>query len=167
MLNLIFLIRPFVGDFCFMSIDKKHIESEIKKIVESLGFFFIELIIRGDKRQLVFEIFVDNEAGVTTENCAEISRVIHEFFDTVDDEISNYRLDVSSPGVDRPLKYLKQYTKHLNRDFIIKYEVEEEVKQQKGKLIQIIDENLLFLFGKEEILIPFNKIKEAKVQISF
>ncbi|KUG25063.1 hypothetical protein ASZ90_005133 [hydrocarbon metagenome] len=74
---------------------------------------------------------------------------------------------MSSPGVDRPLKYLKQYTKHLNRDFMIKYEVEEEVKKQKGKLIQIIDEKLLFQFGKEEILIPFNKIIEAKVQISF
>lgn len=150
-----------------MSINKKHIESEIQKIVESLGFLFIELVVRGDKRQYIFEVFVDNEAGVTAEDCAEVSRVIHEFFDLTEDEISNYRLDVSSPGVGRSLKYIQQYKKHINRDFQLKYEVDGETKKQKGTLLDIQDDKLLFQFGKEELLIPFEKINEAKVQISF
>lgn len=150
-----------------MSINRKYIESEIQRIVEPLGFLFIELVIRGDNRQYVFEVFVDNEKGITAEDCAEISRAIHEFFDMHEDEVSNFRLDVSSPGVERPLKYLIQYKKHLNREFQLKYELGDETKKQKGTLLEIQNENLLFRFGKEEILIPFEKIKEAKVQISF
>ena len=150
-----------------MSINKKYIESEIQRIVESLGFLFIEAVIRGNDRQHVLEIFVDSESGVSTDDCAEISRAINEFFELNEDQIGNYRLDVSSPGVDRDLKYLKQYPKHLNREFSVKYIIDEEIKEQKGKLKQIEGENLIFQFGKEEILIPFKKIKEAKVQISF
>ena len=150
-----------------MSINKKHIESEIQKIVESLGFLLIELVIRGDKRQYIFEVFVDNEVGITAEDCAEISRVIHEFFDLAEDEMTNYRLDVSSPGTERALKYIEQYKKHVNRSFQLKYEVDDEMKKQKGTLLEVHEDKLLFKFGKEEILIPFEKIKEAKVQISF
>jgi len=150
-----------------MSINKKYIESEIQKIVESLGFLFIELIIRGDKRQHIYEVFIDNEAGVTAEDCAEASRAIHDFFDLAEDEISNYRLDVSSPGIERSLKYIQQYKKHINRDFQLKYQLGDETKKQKGKLLEILDDKVLFKFGKEEILIPFEKIIEAKVQISF
>ena len=149
-----------------MSINKKYIESEIQKIVESLGFLFIQIVIRGAKRQQVFEVFVDNEKGVTTDDCAEISRVIHEFFD-LNEEMGSYRLDVSSPGVDRALKYLKQYTKHIGREFSVKYQLDDEAKKQKGKLLKIEDDKLIFQFGKEEIIIPFEKIIEAKVQISF
>jgi ribosome maturation factor RimP len=149
-----------------MSINKKYIESEIQRIVESLGYFFIQLVIRGDKRQQIFEVFVDSEKGVTTDDCAEISRLIHEFFEP-NEEIGSYRLDVSSPGVDRPLKYLKQYTKHIGRDFSVKYLSEDETKKQKGKLLSIEDDKLNFQFGKEEVLISFEKIIEAKVQISF
>ena len=161
------LIRPLEGDFCFMSINKSYIESEIRQIVEKLGFFFIDLVIRGDNRQHVFEVFVDSKSGVTTDDCADISRVIHEFFDGHEDEISDYRLDVSSPGVDRPLKYIDQFHKHVDRDFQVKYEAENGVIKKKGKLLQVQEDKLLFRFGNEEILIPFDKIKEAKVQISF
>lgn len=150
-----------------MSINKKYIESEIQRIVESLGFLFIEAVIRGNDRQHVLEVFVDSESGVSTDDCAAISRAINEFFELNEDQIGNYRLDVSSPGVDRPLKYFKQYPKHLNREFSVNYFIEEETKEQKGKLKRIEGENLIFQFGKEEILIPFEKIKEAKVQISF
>ena len=150
-----------------MSINKQHIASEIQKIVESLGFLFIELIIRGGQRQQVFELFIDNELGVTAVDCAEVSRSINEFFELDDQGIENYRLDVSSPGVERSLKYFLQYKKHIGRSFQVKYELEDEVKNQKGNLIKAENEKLLFQFGKEEILIPFDKIKEAKAQISF
>ncbi|MDZ7766637.1 MAG: hypothetical protein U5K00_19825 [Melioribacteraceae bacterium] len=150
-----------------MSINKKYIESEFLGIIENLGFFFIDLVIRGDKRQQIFEIFIDNEKGVTTDDCAEVSRAIHEFFDQHEEDFYDYRLDVSSPGVDRPLKYIQQYHKHIGRDFKVSYETDSGKKKQKGKLLNIEGNNLLFKFGKEEIILPFEKIIEAKVQISF
>lgn len=150
-----------------MSINKKYIESEFLGIIENLGFLFIDLVIRGDKRQQIFEVFIDNEKGVTTDDCAEVSRAIHEFFDQHEEDFYDYRLDVSSPGVDRPLKYIQQYHKHIGRDFKVSYETDSGKKKQKGKLLNIEGNNLLFKFGKEEIILPFEKIIEAKVQISF
>lgn len=150
-----------------MSINKKYIESEILNIVEKLGFFFIDLVIRGDKRQQIFEVFIDSEEGVTTDDCADVSRAIHEFFDQHEEDFYDYRLDVSSPGVDRPLKYIQQFHKHIGRDFKVSYETDSGKKKQKGELLKIKGNDLLFKFGKEEIILPFEKIIEAKVQISF
>lgn len=150
-----------------MSINKKYIESEILGIVEKLGFFFIDLVIRGDKRQQIFEVFIDSKEGVTTDDCADVSRAIDEFFDQHEEDFYDYRLDVSSPGVDRPLKYIQQFHKHIGRNFNVSYETDGGKKKQKGELLKIEGNDLLFKFGKEEILLPFEKIIEAKVQISF
>ena len=79
---------------------------------------------------------------------------------------SPYRLDVSSPGTDRPLIYLKQYSKHIDREFEVSYTSAEKKKKLKGKLISMNGEQLTF-FTDKEIEINFNDIIKAKVLISF
>ena len=149
-----------------MKNEKSQIEAQIGQITSDLGFFLIDIDIRGVKNQQVIEVYIDNEKGITTEDCSNVSRHIHDFLDTSSSEELNYRLDVSSPGVSRPLKFLQQYKKHLKRKFSVKFELENESKKMEGELIDINGEKLTFKRGKEEFVIPFEKIKEAKVLIS-
>ena len=79
----------------------------------------------------------------------------------------SYRLEVSSPGVDRPLKFLKQYPKHINRNFEIVYKSGETENKFTGKLISIERDELNFNSSGKDILIKFNQITTAKVLISF
>ena len=146
---------------------KKQILEISQSIINQNGYFLIDSIFRGDPKNMVIEIFVDNKDGVNTVDCAKISREIIAQIEEQEIITSKYRLDVSSPGVERPLKFLDQYHKHINRKFSIEYSEDEKLITKEGVLKAIEDSSLLFKFGKEEILINWKNIKSAKVLISF
>jgi ribosome maturation factor RimP len=127
----------------------------------------IDINFRGDNRKKIIEVFVDAEKNVDADNLAEISREINSVIEEQDIIQQAYRLDVSTPGVDRPLKFLKQFPKHINRNFEVTYKTGEEVKTITGKLLSVEREELTFLSDKKEILIEFKNITTAKVIISF
>lgn len=87
----------------------------ITTAIEREGAHLIELIARGDRSRRVLEVFVDAETGITTEICATISRSIAAAIEESGLIPGSYRLDVSSPGIDRPLAFPWQYAKHLGR----------------------------------------------------
>ncbi len=147
--------------------EKVKIFDKIEEIVKSLGFVLIEFNIRGDNHLKVVEVYIDGEKGITSDDCSNVSRAVDEAIQTEYLIDTNYRLDVSSPGVDRPLKYLVQYPKHLNRKFEIIYKVGDEDLKLSAKLIRIEGDQLFFEEKKSEYKISFDSIVKAKVLISF
>lgn len=130
------------------------------------GFFLIDLIVRGNDKNRVIEIFIDGENNVSADDCAKVSREINSELEE-DPSLGSYRLDVSSPGVDRPLKYLKQYPKHVDRKFDLIY-TEGETKKKTAAVLKKIDgEELTFFSNNNEFKVNFNNILKAKVIISF
>jgi ribosome maturation factor RimP len=149
-----------------MNSSRENIVQIAEEITSSSGFFLIDIVIRGTERNRVIEVFVDSEKNITAKDCAEISRKINEVFEERELIKAAYRLDVSSPGIDRPLLYLKQYPKHINRKFEITYSYGDEKKKLKGTLKKIEGEYLTFLKNKEQI-INFKDIINAKVLVNF
>ena len=151
-----------------MNFNEANIAQKIAEIVERKGFFPVEVIIRGTPSKRVIEVFIDGEKDVTADDCANVSREINSEFENLPEAGNDYRLDVSSPGVDKPLKFLKQYPKHIKRNFEVLYKSGEETKKISGKLIDVEKEDLTF-FCKNvgEVKINFNNIKKAKVTVSF
>ncbi|MBU2493866.1 MAG: hypothetical protein KJ571_14655 [Bacteroidetes bacterium] len=146
---------------------KKILQEKIAQTVQKYGCLLVDSVFRGSHSIPVLEIYIDNEQGVTIELCSEISREINEIIESAELLPANFRLDVSSPGVDRPLKFLIQYKKHLNRNFEVVYLIGEEKQIFNGKLKSINGEKLIFESPKSEIEIDFNSIQTAKVLISF
>jgi ribosome maturation factor RimP len=149
-----------------MNFINENIIEVAREIVTLNGFFLIDVTYRGTDNNKVIEVFIDGEKNITAEDCAEISRKINSVIDEKQLIKSRYRLDISSPGVDRPLQFLKQYHKHIGRLFEVVFKVDKEKKSLKGKLLKIEGENLTFFTGKE-LVINFNDIIKAKVLISF
>ena len=143
------------------------IHSKIEEIVHASGFLLVDTVFRGSDKEPIVEVFIDSAKGVTTEECADISRKLHEFLE--DEEIINqsFRLDVSSPGVDRPLKFLEQYHKNIDRKFKIKYSNNETTSEFEGKLKSVNNTQLCFSVKKEEVTVDFDQVVSAKVLISF
>lgn len=150
-----------------MDIIKENIVRISNEIAEKLNFFVIDITFRGDNRKKIIEVYVDAEKNIDADNLAEISREINSVIEEQDLIQQAYRLDVSTPGVDRPLKFLKQFPKHINRNFDITYKTGDETKTITGKLLSVEREELMFLSDKKEILIEFKNITTAKVIISF
>jgi len=150
-----------------MDIIKENIVRISNEIAEKLNFFVIDINFRGDNRKKIIEVFVDAEKNIDADNLAEISREINSVIEEKDIIQQAYRLDVSTPGVDRPLKFLKQFPKHINRNFEVTYKAGDEARTITGKLLSVEREELTFLSDKKEILIEFKNITTAKVIISF
>ncbi len=145
---------------------KQNILNAVKEILEKNNLFLLEVLFRGTERNWVIEIFIDGEDNLAADDCARISREINQVIEEKELLDSPYRLDVSTPGVDRPLKYLKQYKKHINRKFEVRYKSGENKKSITGKLVKIEEDNLYFYSGREQV-IKFEDIIKAKVLVSF
>lgn len=131
------------------------------------GLLVIDVNLRGNDRNRIIEIFVDGDKSVSAEDLALLSKNINNILEEKNLIESSYRLDVSTPGVDRPLKYLKQYHKHINRKFDLVYDENGNHQSINAKLESIEEDYLLFTKGKSLIKINFKDILSAKVQISF
>jgi ribosome maturation factor RimP len=143
----------------------ENIRQIAQQVAEQNSLFLIDLIVRGSESSRVIEVFIDGEINISADECALVSREISKQIDEKE-LLKSYRLDVSSPGVDRPLIYLKQYPKHLNRLFEIEFNASDSSSIFKGKLVSIEDEVLTFQSNKE-IKVKFQDIKKAKVLVSF
>lgn len=145
------------------------IQEICEQVVQSEGFFFIDLTIRGQRDKKVIEIFIDAPGDLSVNDCATINRKIGDALEAQELLHDVSRLDVSSPGVDRPLKFLQQYPKHLGRILEIEYAEEgKQVQVVTGRLQDITGELLLITKkDRSQITINFSSIKTAIVRISF
>jgi len=143
----------------------ENIEKIAQHVAERNNLFLVDLIVRGSENNRVIEVFIDGEKNISADECALVSREITKQIDE-NNLLKSYRLDVSSPGVDRPLIYLKQFPKHINRIFEVEFKTGDSSSTFKGKLISVEDEILTFQSGKE-IKVKFVDIIKAKVLVSF
>ncbi|MEW6702911.1 MAG: ribosome maturation factor RimP [Bacteroidota bacterium] len=147
--------------------EKQQIHNRIEEIVKAHGFILIDLIIRGDNHLRIIEVFIDGEKGINADDCSNVSRALNNMLETENLIETNYRLDVSSPGIERPLKFLVQFGKHINRKFEVTYKEGGEEKKLIAKLVGIEGEDLFFAEKDSQLKINFNNITKAIVLISF
>lgn len=146
-------------------------EEIVRKLCEETAaekqLIVVEFLFRGTPKMRVIELYLDGLATVTVDDCAEISRTISAKIDEAGYADASYRLDVSSPGTDRPLIQLIQYPKHIGRTLELTYTSGETEQKLKGTLTAVEDQTLVFETKSGETRIQFQDISKAKVIISF
>jgi len=151
-----------------MNLSASNIKEVADDVISNLGYFLIDFSIRGHDKNTVIEIYIDGERYISADDCSKVSRELNNRLQSLIQPEDNYRLDVSSPGVDRPLKFIQQFFKHLNKKFELSYKQEADTKKVVARLIEVKGETLKFLLNNnEELIIIFKDILRAKVIISF
>ncbi len=148
---------------------REKLETLIRPICENSGFYLLDIKIRGTGRNPVIQVFADNEKGITIDDCAHLSRQISDELD-MDEAFSvmNYRLDVSSPGLDHPLQYDWEFKKNLGRSLVVKYWIEEEkLWRATGELIDFNPEQIVLKTKHGNLEIKRNDIQQAKVKLQW
>lgn len=118
-------------------------------------------------------VTLDGDAGVSIEDCAELSRKLSDVLDADEQVDENYILEVSTPGLDQPLKLYRQYKKNIGR--VVKVKLTEEAKPAEGTLSGVTETGITLSHksgkGKkseeQELIIPFSSIDKAFVTVSF
>ena len=134
-------------------------------VVERQGGFLVEVSIRGERGTRIVEIFIDSDTGVTADLCAAVSREISAELDAREVIQGRYRLDISSPGIDRPLKFIRQYKKNIGRTLKVHYADENEAKITTGTL-RLVNDTQITLESENQTLvaIPLTAIRKAVVE---
>ncbi len=151
-----------------MNLSTENIKEIAENVINNSGYFLIDFSVRGFAKNTVIEIFIDGENYISADDCSKVSREINNRLSNLIQQQDNYRLDVSSPGVDKPLKFIQQFPKHLNKKFELSYKQQTETKKAVGRLTEVKGEVLKFLLSNnEELVLDFKDIIKAKVIISF
>ena len=140
------------------------IEKLAQQVCDDLDFFLVEIRIRGDRRQPIFEIFADTEKGITLKECETLTRELQDRIDMAGDFTENYRLNVSSPGLDRPLVKDYEFMRNMGQQLIIRFQSAENIIEKTGELAGVDDTSLQLLISGTLVTICRADIKEAKVK---
>jgi len=152
---------------------KKNIEEFVVQSIDSEEIFLVEVDIKGNPNSQKIQVFIDGDQAVDIDECSRISRKLSDLLEESDLMTGAYTIEVSSPGVSRSLKYLRQYTKHIGRDLEI---VKKDKSKVKCELVDVTDEEIIItiLSGKSKKDLPkknlkvnFSEIDSAKVLIRF
>ena len=150
-----FLIRTFMPSI------PEQIREFLQPITEQFDAYTVEVILRGERTSKVLEVYVDSDRGISLGECSEISRALSEKLDEIELIQGRYRLDVSSPGLDRPLKLQRQYKGNIGRVCKVKYSVDGKKVIQEGRL-EIVSENKIIISKSgKQWEIPFSDISET------
>ena len=150
------------------------LEDEIRERTTSIltsGQFVVDVTVSARRGPRKILVVVDGEQGVNIDDCALVSRKLLEVIEEERLIGDSYTLEVSTPGIDQPLKLKRQYYKNLGRRMKIRL----QDKTVEGKLAGVADDSIDLIQeegtgkNKEEttVRIPFSSIDKAFVLVSF
>ena len=145
--------------------DTEYIKEMIERDIESLGCKVWGLEIFGRRANQTLRIFIDNEEGISLEDCEKVSKHVSKVLDTENDFSENYFLEVSSPGLDRKIFYNEQYKDYIKDNFKVTFLDKENKKTVKGQLDDVYDVGIKLEIKEEVCDIPFSSIIKANLII--
>jgi ribosome maturation factor RimP len=139
---------------------------KLLKLIGSMGFELVgcELLPQGG--QMIFRIYVDGKNGITVNDCSLVSHQVSAMLDVEGTLQSRYSLEVSSPGIDRPLFELEHYRKHIGKQVKIRlHSPINQRRQYKGILQRVEGEDIYLLVEgvEQEVKLSFTLIDKANV----
>ncbi len=149
---------------------KKHpVYDLVAPTIEELGFEVVRIMTTGAQR-LTLQIMIERKDGknLVVDDCAAVSRAVSVILDEKDPIDGEYSLEVSSPGVDRPLTKPEHFARFVGYE--TKIETDEAVegrKRFKGKIIAVSDDDIIdFEMDGNNYKIPFVAIAKAKLVLT-
>jgi ribosome maturation factor RimP len=115
-------------------------------------------------RHTMVRVYIDGPDGVNIEDCANVSRQLGSVFDVEDPITGEYNLEVSSPGMDRPLFSLAQYGQFIGEQLQVRLRTSFEGRRKfSGQLTGVEGDDVVIVVDEHEYLLPFDSIDKANI----
>jgi len=133
-------------------------------VVDGLGYEFVGLEYKSGASPSILRIYIDHEDGITVDDCAKVSRQVSAVLDVEDPITKEFNLEVSSPGLDRPLFTIEQYKKFVDAKIKCKLRMPFNGRRNfTGKLIEVNEQSIVLSIDNEEIELYFDDIESANI----
>lgn len=143
---------------------EEHLRSLFEPVIRAMGYELWGLEFMGQGRHSLLRVYLDKEGGIDVEDCALVSRQLSGILDVEDPISGEYTLEVSSPGLDRPLFTLDQFRQYCGQQ--VKLRLRQGVDNRRnfaGLLRAVEGETLKLAIGDEEFSLPFDLIEKANL----
>lgn len=147
-----------------MSSKLEQLQALLAPVVEALGYecWGLEFISQG--RHSLLRVYIDRPEGILIEDCETVSRQVSGVLDVEDPISGEYTLEVSSPGMDRPLFTLEQFARYVGEQVKIRLRIPFERRRNfQGVLRGVEEQDVVVLVDDHEYLLPVDSIDKANI----
>ncbi len=149
----------------------KMIHALASEVADDCGYEIVDINLSGSGKRVILRITLDKEGGITLDDCEVFSRRLEGLLDVEDPLKGPYTLEVSSPGLDRPLKRINDFKKSIGK--LVRIITKERINNQTffvGRLEDVRDSSIILSTTKkgavpEEVAIPYNLITKANLEV--
>jgi ribosome maturation factor RimP len=147
---------------------RERLRALLKPGVEALGFELVDVELAGNSGHPTLRIYIDGEGGITVDDCASVSRQLSSILDVEDPLPGSYNLEVSSPGLDRPLVTVADFSKRLGETVKVKMALALEGRRNfAGKLLSVNDLGITVEVDGQAFSLAFDAIDRARLVPKF
>ncbi|CAA0080619.1 Ribosome maturation factor RimP [BD1-7 clade bacterium] len=144
--------------------DVQQIQELIESSVKALGYELWGVELVGQGRQQTLRIFIENPEGIGVDDCAAVSHQVSGILDVEDPIKSEYFLEVSSPGMDRPLFKLDHYQQFIGNGIRVKLRIPFDGRRKfSGQLVGVEGGDVVVRVDDEEYVLPVDSIEKANI----
>ena len=137
----------------------------IEPVVDGLGFELLGIEYIAQGRHSILRLYIDSEQGIGLEDCEKVSRQVSGVMDVEDPVKGQYVLEVSSPGLDRPLFKASQYARHAGQTIKLRLRRPLDGKRKFRGVLSAVDETGILLTDDDgqETRLEFGDIEKANL----
>lgn len=143
----------------------KYLLKLIEPVVEGLGYECLGIEYNAHAKHGFLRIYIDAKQGISMQDCTKVSHQVSGVLDVEDPIIGEYNLEVSSPGIDRPLFKLKQFEQFIGRTAQVNlFRPINNKRKITGLIEKIADDNVYLQQDGQLYKIPFQTMSKARLK---
>lgn len=143
----------------------EHLLELIEPVVEGLGYECVGVEYNSHPKHGFLRIYIDAEQGVGMEDCTKVSHQVSGVLDVEDPIAGEYNLEVSSPGMDRPLFKLKQFEQFIGHTVQVNLFKPVDGRRKITGLIEKVEDSMVYLQQDGQVYkVPFQAMSKAKLE---
>lgn len=143
---------------------EQKLEELVSDTIASMGYELVGIECQRAGRFFTVRLYIDKEGGVTIDDCSDVSRQVSAILDVEDPITDKYNLEVSSPGLDRPLFTLAHYERFIGREVVLHLRIPMfDRRKWQGKLESVEGDLITLIVDNETYRFAFGNVQKANL----
>jgi ribosome maturation factor RimP len=145
--------------------DKLH--AIIAPVIQNFNADFVALELKGGKQNTIVRVVVDRDGGILLDTCTAISRALSTELEVADIMPGRYRLEVSSPGTDWPLKSRRDFERNRGRLVTLEYRQGETTAAVEGNIEQVAEMEITIASAAGSVVVPLASVQVGRLKLKW
>ena len=155
------------GAFCFKGfklVVEDALESVVGPTITGLGYELLGIDRQRLPRGLLLRLYIDGPDGITLADCEKVSKQVRDLLEAEQALRDDYLLEISSPGLDRPLFKVEHYQRQRGALVLLRLRIPQDGRRRlQGILVEVDERAVVLELADARLSIPFNAIERARV----